>query len=536
MSAPFTVKCSRCSTKLKLKDASAVGKKARCPKCKTTFIVPAPPGDDESGLLNVSDEDLQDYGGGDEFGDPYGDDSPTPTPTPTRRAATRGRRKKSSQQSSSGGGKVVLAIGGGLLALALVCGLVFLGVRHLPGLLAAGGAASGGGLDTAWLPDDTEVVVQVRVADAVASPVLAPILSEPAVSQMLTQLPDKLGLTLQDVERVTVGISGINAARGNAPGPGGLGANMSDARFVGVVRTKRPLDQQKLIALGSAQEAQHAGKTFHRAAAGPGGPALALYFAGDSLLVLGKESDVTAAIDGGGRAGGGGAERFRFVSDGDDLVVAIAPRDKAFFDDPNFNLMRTSAFGPRQTMKGSQHYEGVGFALDLTQDFHIRMTARMQDGKVARELVAGFDEEMRDAKQKLQQERAGAAANPFVPKDVIDRMFTRQEEMLNSAKVSRSGNVVTYNMTMSGQIVGDIKPQISMAISMFSMMGGMGGGAGGFPGFGPGGNMPPSGVSPPSFGESPSSPGSFPFPAGPPGFDGAGEPAPDGGAAIPGQP
>ncbi len=527
MSAPFTVKCSRCSTKLKLKDRSAVGKKARCPKCQTTFVVPAPPAEDESGFLdNVSNEDLQDYGGGDEFGDPYGEQAPPPTPT--RRAATRGRRKKSSKRSSSGGGKVVLAIGGGLLALALFAGLVFLGVRHLPGLLAAQGG--GGGLDTAWLPDDTEVVVQVRVADAAASPVLQPILSEPAVSQLLTQLPDKLGLSLQDLDRVTVGISGLNAGRGNAPG--GLPADMSQARFVGVVRTKRPLDQQKVIALGAAQEAQHAGKTFHRAGAGPGGPALALYFAGDSLLVLGKESDVTAAIDGGGRAGG--AERFRFVSDRDDLIVAIAPRDKAFFDDSNFNLMRRSAFGPQQTVKGSQHYEGVGFALDLTQDFHIRMMAQMQDGKVARELVNGFDQEMRDAKQKLQQERAGAAANPFVPKDVIDRMFTRQEEMLNSAKVSRSGNVVTYNMTMSGQIVSDIKPQISMAMSMLNMMGGMGGG-GGFPGFGPGADSPPSGFTPPPFGDSSASPGSVPFPAAPPGFDGA-EPPPDGGAALPAQP
>jgi predicted Zn finger-like uncharacterized protein len=42
MSEPLIIACPHCASKLKIKNASAIGKKIRCPRCETGFVVQAP--------------------------------------------------------------------------------------------------------------------------------------------------------------------------------------------------------------------------------------------------------------------------------------------------------------------------------------------------------------------------------------------------------------------------------------------------------------------------------------------------------------
>src|SRR5262245_61963005 len=40
--SPIRATCPNCESRLTIKDASAVGKKIKCPKCQTPFVVEAP--------------------------------------------------------------------------------------------------------------------------------------------------------------------------------------------------------------------------------------------------------------------------------------------------------------------------------------------------------------------------------------------------------------------------------------------------------------------------------------------------------------
>ncbi|QDU36154.1 hypothetical protein Mal4_04370 [Maioricimonas rarisocia] len=55
MSATISAKCSHCQASLKLKDRSAVGRKARCPKCSRTFVIALP---DEATATAGEDDDF----------------------------------------------------------------------------------------------------------------------------------------------------------------------------------------------------------------------------------------------------------------------------------------------------------------------------------------------------------------------------------------------------------------------------------------------------------------------------------------------
>jgi len=96
----ISVKCTHCDSSLKLKDKSAIGKKAKCPKCGELFVV-SPAEDD----LEVVD-DLDDFGDlgdseADEIDDDQDDAEDDDDDSPRRRRSAvgqanrrRGRRKR----------------------------------------------------------------------------------------------------------------------------------------------------------------------------------------------------------------------------------------------------------------------------------------------------------------------------------------------------------------------------------------------------------------------------------------------------------
>ena len=60
MSVPFSLRCAKCETKLTIKKASLIGKKAPCPKCKTTLLIqpPAPKKAVEKPVEETADGDM----------------------------------------------------------------------------------------------------------------------------------------------------------------------------------------------------------------------------------------------------------------------------------------------------------------------------------------------------------------------------------------------------------------------------------------------------------------------------------------------
>lgn len=118
--AGITVACNHCGAQFKMKDASKVGKKAPCPKCKQPFVI-RPVGESEPN----PDFDLGD--------DDFGQGMPAEMPLggkrkkggaagSTKGKGKRGKGKGKSKKQSGGGGMLPLLIGGGVLILLLGVG------------------------------------------------------------------------------------------------------------------------------------------------------------------------------------------------------------------------------------------------------------------------------------------------------------------------------------------------------------------------------------------------------------------------------
>src|SRR5436309_14429964 len=105
---------------------------------------------------------------------------------------TRGRKNR------SGAVSMPLIIGGSVAAILLLgVGAYF--------LFRGGETPNDQTLALKWLPQDTEVIVHLKVSEALQAPVLKGLLGEPSVQARIQEL-QAVGLTLADIESVTIGI------------------------------------------------------------------------------------------------------------------------------------------------------------------------------------------------------------------------------------------------------------------------------------------------------------------------------------------
>ena len=305
MPGPLSVECPQCGAKLKLKDRSKLGKKAACPQCRTPFVLTAPPEDD--GL-----DEFEDF---DDLGD-YEEAEYAAAPAPRQRSAThsgkdagrkkntRKKKKKRAASQSSGGGKIVLFIVGGVVALLLLIGvgLWMLGVFF--GDVPPAQQQAANKIDVTYLPADAELIVHLKVAQAWQSPLLAQWVGLPNVQAGLQQLQQTIGLSVTDVESVTIGLSGISDQAMQGVNPDPMAAAMAArGKFVAVLRLTKEVDAASLkLVENGGQEATHSDQTYYRIQPPQNNPQAqqaepaAVFLAGPKLIVFGTEAKVKAAI------------------------------------------------------------------------------------------------------------------------------------------------------------------------------------------------------------------------------------------------
>ena len=269
MPGGFVTQCPACSTKLKLKEKPAQGKKLRCPKCSEVF---APSGgtakkapkqeidefgplDDSSGSLDPFDEPMQ----GRRLPGRVKSARVGATKAPPRREvdeesvddddAPAGKPKKAGQGSN----KAVLIIAGGLsFFLMFVVGyFAFAFISRGHGLLSKlAGVSSGEGIPTKYLPNAPEVVVCVRVADLFGSSAGKEAMADEEIKKPVELFGETIGLQPKDIESVTLAIAASPAMRG-PKGAAGLSQlrgmsgedTQSQTRCVVIVRSKKPFDK-----------------------------------------------------------------------------------------------------------------------------------------------------------------------------------------------------------------------------------------------------------------------------------------------------
>jgi len=350
MPEPFAVECPKCHATLKLKNASAVGRKVPCPKCKEPFVIELPDtddefaeGDDEFGDESGADVD-DDFGddddwGGDDFGEP--EDEPKPASTSTSTPKPKPKSSKAKWWIIGGSIASVLVIAGVVLA-------IFLPGSSQPQQAAkprvvqqaaveteeAEAEVEDTKLDLHWLPPDAELVVVIQVAKVTKAPLVVQLQADQllgvVIKQGLDQVKQQLGFGVDEIDQVAVGITVPESAKqaGLQVSLDSL-ANLADEALAAtvVLRLNKPLTAKVLTtALGTrAQLVKHQDKTYYRLAGQP--DALLegwLYLAPDGkyLVASSNEAFIKQVVAGGDPYKP--RPELAFVDSESELVVALA--------------------------------------------------------------------------------------------------------------------------------------------------------------------------------------------------------------------
>ena len=455
MSTPLAVSCPHCGAGLKLKNNNFVGKKVPCPKCQKPFLVEQPPEDE---FLSQDD----DFGAMDDVAE---EEEEAEAPR------SKGKSKGDSK-SAKGKGKKKSKSGGGFAPIAMIAGGVVLGIGLLGGIVYGAMALLGGGSNSwvKWLPDDTDVAVQVRVADSLNAPIFKPIIDHPTLSKLINQPPLALGgevnpaaafiqglnIQAKDIDTLTVGIIDGIQASGNSGFPGAEGPK----RFVAVVKLKTAVDESKLASAPATvlTKEDYNGKTVY-ALAGSVSPKVLVHAVNSTTYLVGSDAELKGAIDGKGSAPA--SKRFAFVDTKASVVYAAAPKDVTKFKSLGYSSFQTTASGVQTE---SSDIKGIyGDSYNITFGTDVKVEHRLSlDASMAQATAVQSKKEIDDSRTQFQAQMASLNGGGLdtllpipIPMESIKKLLGHVDAMLGSAQSTSSGGSTSLTMTLSGQIVKD---------------------------------------------------------------------------------
>ncbi len=280
-----------------------------------------------------------------------------------------------------------------------------------------GGAAN----RMAWLPDDSEIFIEVHVADAWESQALSPLRNSDAAQKLTEQIRQEVNMQISDIDRVVVGSS-----------------STSPAPLV-VTYCRRDINTAEFEA--SASKSDYNGATIYEDKTNR-----QHFFLPDSrTIVTGPEAMVKSAIDRNGVCAA--TERFGSLPRGDVVVVLIGgamerPRGAA----PGM------AFDPS---KLDRSQITVDFGRNIDIDFDLKCTDAATAGQIATDMQSGKTE----AVANLQEGKNQLQPNMFMDEKAVNRiksLMGAAEQTLNSLSVSSSGADVEGSVTIPGSVVADL--------------------------------------------------------------------------------
>ncbi|MFN0052971.1 MAG: DUF1559 domain-containing protein [Planctomycetales bacterium] len=517
MSDAISVECPNCQARLKLKNRNAVGKKVPCPKCQQSFVVEAPPEEeDHLAFLNVDASE----GAGEPIDD---DDESSATPVPSRRSAV--RRGKKGKPAPATNWKKPLLIGGISLAIVGFLG----GAGFLVYLLLGDLKGDGNKVNLAYLPGNSEVIVHVRVAEVWKSPLVQSVVGGPAFKNGIDKMRQDTGLEPQSIESVTVGVSGVadTIKRLPKPGPslpvpvptatnpnpapaGPSGTPAEPTVTVVVIRTSTAFDFEKVRTSDRATEAvSHRGATYYKTPQSSPG-SMAFYAPSSKVLVIGPESGIRQAIETGTSAPR--RPELDFVDSSQQVLVAFVPKDTSVF----LEVPGVSAGGPESLVKlqSTLARKIAGVALGLTAGDNIdwAVTVNCTIPEAAADAGTQLNAALQEAKDALAKQRSSAPP-------MLSELLNTASAVLTSMNAKSSGNVVELTGTIPSSAKSAVEGLPGM--SMLGMMGGLPG----MPGMAPGGAgrnpfATPPGGGPSGFGPTLGGPGTGSETGSPPAADG----------------
>ena len=373
-------------------------------------------------------------------------------------------------------------------------------IRRSPAV--AGGS---GGIDLAWLPPESELVVNIQVAEIWNARLLKPLLDSPEAQMGVQQMAMQLGFTAEDIDSVTIGLPDAMAAMSGIQPPGMAGGfpgagPPAEATpkpvppFIGVVRCSKPVDIELLKAAGEQsnpgaelEEVDHNGTTYF-AIRGAGGEEPAVFQADPSTFVFGKEESIQDAIDRGPDTTGG--PDLAFVDESQHFVIAFVPENLGFLlqqvPDPPPGQAPPSVVEVLETLRSTA--TGAALGISITNDVDLKIMLSAADDSGAVDIADAMDGALQDMLFFYEASKAGI---PPQMAGIVDDIV----EGIGSESID---DVYELTATIPGEIKDAITPDMMLPLMMMGAMGGgglpmgPGAGPGAFPpGDGSPGNAPP---------------------------------------------
>lgn len=354
------------------------------------------------------------------------------------------------------------------------------GGGRTPNALAAntGGGGSGqatpytqtGPVDLSYIPASAEAVVKIDIARLAEGP-LGQLLEMEQVSGQLQMAQQLLGITVKDIDSVTVGVGGISDAisSGRPPEPENFPATV-------IIRTSAPLDQSKLTGMiPGGQPVSEGGASYTRVPSPDGrGPAAAVWFVDSNTIVAGMEPVIKTVAPIPPQPSLIDTEMFDGTSP---IQVVFSPKTPdGVFRHPNVAIPpQAQGQVPPAAMKMITtllaNADGAGIGFDLTNDIGFSMSVRCKDSAGATQL----QQDMQAANDESKAQAANGPQNPMMMP-----FMGIQKAMEESQKLEVNGTMVRMSSSApgGGQQVAALMPMV-VGMLQLQMQQGMAGGPGG---------------------------------------------------------
>lgn len=296
MNQTMNIPCPQCQALLVLPSREYLGKEVSCPQCQTVFEASEP-----------APEPLQ----------PAAVAPPNPFAIDTtgRRSPTGSSRASTSNTRVRGPGSL------------LRWGLTTFGILVVAsiGWLLLKGSGGKTAEDLAYMPNDTDFFVRIRVADILESPLVRRLTDKnPIINTAINTRSPQIGLSLKDIESVAVGLAGFEMLGDNpfSASPAGLPASV-------VIRFRVPIELNKILGvlgqqMGIASAPRRStleGYDYYQLPS-PDGNDLGFCLVDPAVVVLGPASTVQAIIR---RGNSKATTRFQFVDSNHQVLFGLAP-------------------------------------------------------------------------------------------------------------------------------------------------------------------------------------------------------------------
>jgi len=426
--APFKIACEHCDASFKISDPAKIGKRVKCPKCGEPFTVRKP--DDE-----------------DDFG---GDDFDAPPAKPARRPPVKKGGGSVRKAPAKDGPSVMMLAGGGAGVVVLLLGTLWLagmfGGSTPPAVaiqpeVAAPPQASGPAISAILdrLPGTAEVVVHVRVKDAMSTPLVAGLRTPDFDAQFKAPNPLIPGTTISGIETITLAMSNVSLQLSEqkrlAAVPGAGGTPVATEPLV-LVTLNDPLTPE-FLNFPPESAVKHGSATIYRRPQPmlPGTPPC-LLIVEPKIVALGTEPQLQTLLS--QTSAEGAAADFKLLEANSHLAVAICPRNIVQqIERLAINNLEPPALHRELNQFVAKGGKSFGLQLSLTSDLEAAVTVLAADPAKLSELQA-----IVDAKVKSMQDEFAAATVATNP------MLAALKPVVDGLNVAASGDRVSVATVM----------------------------------------------------------------------------------------